>query len=249
MALRRLFMPAMNDADLLSRLTASHAEFFNGKSRMTDYLAMMNAKKDHFLIVDQETLEVVKIKNPFAKHKILIFDSRVPLIDVDNELKIRLNDLKTGLEILSQKKKGKSLKDFTQDDLDELMGSLNEDVRRRCLFVMQERERIKIAAEALLAGDKDLFAKTLYHSHEGLRDLYEASCPETDWLVKRASEQNGVLGSRMTGKGFGGCVYIIIQNNVIEEYEKRMDDYERIFGFRPVVYEVKPAGGAKLIAK
>jgi galactokinase len=79
--------------------------------------------------------------------------------------------------------------------------------------------------------------------------LYEVSCPETDWLVKRAQEVEGVLGARMTGNCFGGCVYVIIQPDKIEEYLSKMEDYERIFGFHPSVYEIAPGQAAKVIQK
>ena len=75
------------------------------------------------------------------------------------------------------------------------------------------------------------------------------SCPEVDWLVKRAAELEGVAGSRMTGLGFGGCAYTIIRRELVEEYKKRLEDYERIFGFRLEVYEVKLSSGAKIVNK
>lgn len=129
------------------------------------------------------------------------------------------------------------------------MGSLNEEIRRRCLFVMQEHARIVEVQKVLKDGDREAFLKLLMHSHEGLRDLYEVSCPETDWLVKRALEIPGVVGSRMTGNGFGGCVFVILSASMATEYESKMDDYERIFGFRPVTYELHTAGAARLITK
>jgi galactokinase len=52
----------------------------------------------------------------------------------------------------------------------------------------------------------------------------------------------------MTGSGFGGCTYTVIAEEAIEEYRKRLEDYERIFGFHPIIYEVKPAGSARLVS-
>jgi galactokinase len=101
--------------------------------------------------------------------------------------------------------------------------------------------------DALRKPDVSLLPKIIMHSHESLRDLYEVSCPEIDWLVKRAQEIEGVLGSRMTGQGFGGCTYTIIADKSIDEYKKRLEDYERIFGFKPILYEVRPSSAAKII--
>jgi galactokinase len=103
--------------------------------------------------------------------------------------------------------------------------------------------------DILKRADFPALSKLIYHSHESLRDLYEVSCPEIDWLVKRAQEIDGVLGSRMTGSGFGGCTYTILKEEAIEEYKKRLDDYERIFGFHPLIYEIRLATGTRVVTR
>jgi galactokinase len=127
------------------------------------------------------------------------------------------------------------------------MGDLPEDIRRCCLHVVQELRRIYGAEDALKQPDLPALSRIILHSHESLRDLYEVSCPEIDWLVKRAGEIEGVLGSRMTGQGFGGCTYTIIAEKAIGEYRRRLEDYERIFGFHPLIYNIRPAAGAALV--
>jgi galactokinase len=109
------------------------------------------------------------------------------------------------------------------------------------MHIVQEIRRVYDAEEAIRRADLPALSKILFHSHESLRDLYEVSCPEIDWLVKRAQETEGVLASRMTVQGFGGCTYSIIQEEAIARYRDRLEDYERIFGFHPVIYEVKLA--------
>jgi galactokinase len=132
-------------------------------------------------------------------------------------------------------------------DLVESMGELPEEIRRRSMHSVQEIRRVMDAEEALAHQDFALFSKVILHSHESLRDLYEVSCPEIDWLVKRAQEIEGVLGSRMTGQGFGGCTYTVITESAIGEYRRRFEDYERIFGFHPLIYDVRPATAARLV--
>ncbi|HRZ65894.1 MAG TPA: galactokinase, partial [Spirochaetia bacterium] len=96
-------------------------------------------------------------------------------------------------------------------------------------------------------GDAAAFGRTVNKSHSSLRNLYEVSCPEIDWLAKRATEIDGVLCSRLTGKGFGGCTLSVMSEAALAEYRKRLEDYERIFGFRPVVYETRIAGGLRVV--
>ncbi|GHU64782.1 galactokinase [Spirochaetia bacterium] len=248
MALKGFFQAAITEKELLTRLTASKALFFGKNISPVDYLIALNARKDQLLIVDEVSLEVKKIKSPLTKYKLLIMDSRVPRMGVEDELKQRQGDIKKGLELLSNKKQNTSFRDFAAPDLIESMGNLPEEIRRRSMHIVQELGRVQDAEGALKKPDLAVFSKILFHSHESLRDLYEVSCPEIDWLVKRAQEIEGVLGSRMTGDGFGGCTYTFIKDAVIEEYKKRLEDYERIFGFHPVIYEVKPATGTRVVA-
>jgi galactokinase len=245
-ALRAFFSAGISDKELLSRLTASSQVFF-GKTSALDYLIAFSAKKNYFLIVDEAAMEIKRIRSPLSKYKILVMDSRVPRQGVEDELKERQRDLKRGLALLSQKKQGMSFRDYATADLIESMGDLPEDIRRCCLHVVKELRRIYAAEDALRQPDLPALSRIILHSHESLRDLYEVSCPEIDWLVKRAGEIEGVLGSRMTGQGFGGCTYTIITEKAIGEYQRRLEDYERIFGFHPLIYDIRPAAGAALV--
>ncbi|MCL2320212.1 MAG: galactokinase, partial [Treponema sp.] len=207
MALKGFFQANVTDKELLSRLVASKALFFGKEISPVDYLIAFSAKKDQFLVVDEGSLEAVRIKSPVGKYRLLVMDSRVPRMGVDEELQQRQADIKKGLAMLAQKKQDASFRDFAATDLVESMGNLPEEIRRRCLHIVQEIRRVNDAEDSLKRGDLPSFTKIISHSHESLRDLYEVSCPEVDWLVKRAQEINGVLASRMTGQGFGGCTY------------------------------------------
>jgi galactokinase len=246
-ALRGFFQANINDRDLLSRLSAVQAAFFGKNAEVVDYLIAFSAKKDQFLLVDELSREVKKIKSPLSRYKMLIMDSRVPRMGVEDELKQRRQDIKKGLDLLSQKREGASFRDYATADLVESMGNLPEEIRRRSMHIVQEIRRVYDAEECLRLPDLPGLSRIIFHSHESLRNLYEVSCPEVDWLVKRAQETEGVLGSRMTGQGFGGCTYTFIKENAIDEYKKRLEDYERIFGFHPVIYEVRPASGVRVV--
>jgi galactokinase len=248
-ALKGFFQAPISDKELLNRLLAAGTAFFGKSVSPVDYLIAFNARKDQFLLVDEASMQVRRIKSPLSnKYKIVVMDSRVPRqVEVEGELKHRQQDIKKGLELLSQKKPGSSFRDYTAPDLVESMGDLSEEIRRRSMHVVQEIHRVYEAEDALKRQDFPLLSKVLLHSHESLRDLYEVSCPEIDWLVKRAQEIEGVIGSRMTGRGFGGCTYTIISEAAMGEYRCRLEDYERIFGFHPPTYEVRPATGARII--
>jgi len=249
MVLKGFFQANVSDRELLRRLAISKVLFFGKDVSPIDYYIVFAARKDQFVVADEARMEVKRVKSPLAKYRLLVMDSRVPRMGVDEELKQRQADIKRGLELLSNKKQGATFRDFAAMDLVESMGNLPEEIRRRSLHVVQEIRRVNDADESLKRSDTAVFSKIINHSHESLRDLYEVSCPEVDWLVKRAQELDGVLTSRMTGQGFGGCTYTFIREDVVEEYKKRLEDYERIFGFRPVIYEMKLASGCRIVAK
>jgi galactokinase len=248
-ALRGFFHAGIHDRELIDKLTASRMVFFNGDAASVDYFIEMNAKKDQFLVTDEKSREVKRIKSPLSGYRILLMDSRVPRMGVEDELKQRRRDLKKGLSLLSRKREGASFKDYVTADLVESMGNLPEEIRRRSMHVIQEIRRVYDAGDALKKSDFPGLSRIILHSHESLRDLYEVSCPEVDWLVKRAQEIDGVLGSRMTGQGFGGCTYTILREEAVKEYRSRIEDYERIFGFHPVFYEVRPATGSRVVSR
>ena len=245
--LRAFFNAPIENDELLEKLLASQKAFFEKPANPIDYAIAFFAQEGHFLKVDEITLEVKPIKSSLCDYKILVMDSKVPRIGVEDELKEHRKSIKKALELLSKKTDGTTFRDFATDDLIESMGNLPEEIRRRSMHIVQELRRVYDAEDALKKADFQNLSKIIFHSHESLRDLYEVSCPEVDWLVKRAQELDGVIGSRMTGRGFGGCTYTILKEEVVEEYRKRLEDYERIFGFHPVVYEVNIGKGVCLV--
>jgi galactokinase len=246
-ALRGFLKVKILDRELVRLLAESHRSFFGEEPNVADYITGLSARSDQILIIDEANLEITKIKSPFSRCKFILMDSRVPRLGVDNELAARREDLKNGLEMLSQGREGANFREFAAMDLMDSMGNFPEEIRRRSMHVVQEIRRVLDAGDYLTRADVDGFSRVIFSSHESLRDLYEVSCPEIDWMVKRAQETNGVLGARMTGQGFGGCTYTIIKNEAVNGYRERLEEYERIFGFRPGIYEVKLAAGSKLV--
>jgi galactokinase len=246
-ALRKLLRFQISDTDLAQRLYDAHVKFFGTQASLADYQVCLLAKKDQFLFIDSSSGEIIKIKSPLSRFRILLVDSRVPRMGTESEIVSRNADTMKGLEFLTRKFDGENFKDFGSKDLLDALGDFPEQIRRRSVHIVDEINRIKDACGALQRSDIASLARIIYHSHESLRDLYEISCPELDWLVKRAQELEGAAGSRMTGHGFGGCTYTIIRRELAEEYRKRLEDYERIFGFRPVIYDIKIAAGARIV--
>jgi galactokinase len=231
-----------HDDDALEKdVIAVDRLYFERQSRVSDYQATIRSSEAALVHVDAGTAQTESLPLPFGSARVLLTDSRVPRPPVDTELATRTADCAKGLSILGGASRG--LRAYDVNDLEEYMGIMPEHVRRHCSFFLDEILRVREAREAAQHGDLQSFSKALNRSQTGLRNHYEISCPEVDWLVKRSLEIDGVHASRLTGKGFGGCIITILENDSVNEYRQRLDEYERIFGFKPVVWDIEPGAG------
>jgi len=229
-------------ADLARTIVETDRSYFDKQSRVASYMATLTAAGGSLAFVDALKGTSEPLSSIFATSRLVLTDSRVPRPPLEGELRLRSDDCAAGLHLMNGSG-ARKLRDYTIDDLDEYMGMMPERVRRHCAFFVEEIQRVREAREAILHGDLQSFAKTLNKSQAGLRNSYEISCPEIDWLVKRALEIDGVLASRMTGKGFGGCTLSILDTKAMDEYKARLDEYERIFGFKPNALEISVGAG------
>jgi galactokinase len=246
LAFKELFGLNKRGEELADLARRAEAEFLGHPVPAYDHLAGAAPAGGTVSIVDLRTDRRRAVPFLEGNNLVVLTDSKVPRMSVDGELKQRADDCMKCLAVLARGSP-KTLRDFGPEDVDELMGSLPESVRRRCLHVVEEIARVAEAEEALVKGDAASFGRAVNKSHVSLRNLYEVSCPEIDWLAKRAVEIDGVLCSRLTGKGFGGCTVSVMAEAALPEYRKRLEDYERIFGFRPTIHETRLAGGLRVV--
>ena len=140
-------------------------------------------------------------------------------------------------------------------DINEVLEIETEDVQRKLKSVIREHKDLLEAKAGLETGDFFKFARSVNHSHETMRDMFNMSCPEIDWILKRVSElepnlelvTNPVTCGRITGKGFGRCLFAVMRENDVENFNSKLNEFEKIFGFHPECYEVEPSDGACII--
>jgi galactokinase len=129
--------------------------------------------------------------------------------------------------------------------LEAARGELDPRVHDRALHVITENERVLEAVAALDAGDHAALGRAFAASHASLRDRYEVSSPELDALVDIALGTPGVVGSRMTGAGFGGCTVTLARPDAVEALRRRVaTEYPARTGLRATLWELRAAGGA-----
>lgn len=245
-ALKTLFALSYRNEDVADFARRAEADFFGAPGRVDDLLAAACAMPNTVTIVD---LRVARRRSlPFfdGDWVVVLTDSKVPRLSLVSEAAQREASVKQALAILDPSGK-RNIRDFPPAEIEDLMGQLPESVRRRALHLAEEHRRVLDAEQALAEGDSVTFSRLLSRSHASLRNLYEVSCPEIDWLQKRAIETEGVLCSRLTGAGFGGCTVSIMTRESLVEYRAKVEEYERIFGFRPSIMETGMEGAMRIL--
>lgn len=246
LALKSLFSIPLRNEELPEIARKAQSLFFESPFPLYDYLSCLAPSSRTLSVIDLRSSRRRAVSFLGQEWALVLTDSRVPRASAEQELRQRAEDCKKCLAILAPKG-NRTLRDIKMAELDDLMGTLPESVRRRCIHIVEETSRVLEAEDALSRQDAAAFGRILNKSHLSLRNHYEISCPEVDWLVKRAQEIEGVLCSRMTGPGFGGCVVSVMKSDSLPEYRHRLEEYERIFGFKAIVHEVEINGGLKTV--
>ena len=121
-------------------------------------------------------------------------------------------------------------------------------VQKRMQYVFEENQRVLAMTHALQQGNATRAGQLLYEAHAGMQSLYEITCPEVDALVALAKNSQQVLGARMMGGGFGGCVLHIIKQESTAQYtEQACQAYYQQYKITPAVYEVTLGSGVSLV--
>jgi galactokinase len=211
---------------------------------MDQYASVMSIK-GHLILLDCLSLEAEFIPANFKSCKILLINSKVSHSIADSEYNTRRKECESALEIIRDRNKEvKTLRDVTLELLDSCKLRLSEKQTNRVLYVLQENKRVLAAADFLKTGKLQAFGKLMYQSHYGLRDLYEVSCKELDFLVKFSEEKEFIYGSRMMGGGFGGCTINLIEEADIANFSAEVKTaYQKEFNIIPEMITVVPVEG------
>lgn len=247
LALKSLFGLTIRNEELAELTCKAQSAFMETQVPIYDYLAGIAPGIRSLSIIDMRIPRRRAVQFLDESWNLVLTDSRVPRTSAEAELKQRIEDCRKCLQYIAPRG-GKTLRDVRMADLDDLMGILPESVRRRCIHIVEETSRVLEAEDALARQDESAFGRIMNKSHSSLRNHYEISCPEVDWLVKRSLEIEGILCSRMTGPGFGGCIISVMKTDALEEYKKRLEEYERIFGFKAQIHETSINGGMKVVS-
>ncbi|OUQ56960.1 galactokinase [Tyzzerella sp. An114] len=214
-----------------------------------DQFAVAMGKKDCAVFLDTSDLKYEYSEVKLDDAKIVITNSKVKHSLVDSAYNDRRNECEKALKSIQKIAKIKTLGDLSESDFETYKYIIDDEVcRRRAKHAVYENQRTIKAVETLKNNDIIEFGKLMNASHVSLRDDFEVSCDEIDILVDTAWSVPGVIGSRITGGGFGGCTVSIVKNENVDEFiEKVGKEYKEKTGITAEFYIAEIGDGARVI--
>jgi len=243
-ALNKIFDLGLDRLELAKIAQESEHNFIGAKVGIMDMYASLFSKKDSVMLLDCRNYKHEYLSILFDDHEILLIDTKVKHTLASSAYNNRREACEEGVRVIqSHFENVKALRDVSLPMLEKIRPEVDELVYKRCLYIVQEIERIQKATAALKANDLSTFGKLMYETHWGLSKLFEVSCDESDWLVRFAQE-NRVTGARQMGGGFGGCSINLILKSQRTRFEELV--HKKYFGeFKkePDFYSVNFADG------
>lgn len=219
---------------------------FNGVNcGIMDQFAIAMGKKDHAIFLDTADLSYTYAPIKLSGVKLVIACSNKKRGLGDSKYNERRSECETALSELQKAVKIKSLGELTEKQFEEYQSAISDPVRvRRARHAVYENQRTIKAVSALQANDIEEFGRLMNASHVSLRDDYEVTGIELDTLVEEAWKVPGVIGSRMTGAGFGGCTVSLVKEEDIDLFTRQVGDaYLKKIGYAADFYVVEIGDG------
>ena len=210
-----------------------------------DQFASAQGKKDHAIYLNCDTLEFEHVPVKLDGIKVVISNTHSPHHLDSGAYNDRVNQCKLAVEQISKVKPIKHLAELTEEDWCEVESAITDPIaHKRARHVVGEVARTAAAVEALKKGEIAYFGELMTASHVSLRDDFEVTGPELDALAEAAWQVEGVLGSRMTGGGFGGCTVSLVKDEAIEAFKAFVGaEYEKKTGLKADFYVAEIGDG------
>ena len=235
----------MTDLALIGQYSENN---FNGcNCGIMDQFAVAMGKADNAIFLDTSTLKFEYAPVKLKDAKIIITNSKVKHSLVDSAYNTRRQECADALAALQTVVSIESLGDLDMETFEKYKSVIGDPIKeQRAKHAVAENQRTIDAVAALKADNIELFGQLMNQSHISLRDDYEVSCEEIDILVDLAWNTSGVIGSRITGGGFGGCTVSIVKNDAIDTFIETIGTaYKEKVGHEAEFYTVEIGDGAR----
>ncbi|MFY0606823.1 MAG: galactokinase [Cyclobacteriaceae bacterium] len=224
LGLNELFGFNIGRVDMVKMSQKAEHNYAGVMCGIMDQFASMMGAEDQVLLLDCQSLEYSHFPMVLNNYTLMLCNSNVSHSLASSEYNTRRLQCNEGVEILKKKyPEVESLRDVNIEQLNDCKSDINEEVFRRCKYVIEENVRVHTIVEALKAGDLNAVGETLKAAQHAMETEYEITCPEIDFMADFANSRSDVLGARMMGGGFGGCTLNLIQKGKEEQFVKELD--------------------------
>ncbi|MEY3738077.1 MAG: hypothetical protein RL544_855 [Bacteroidota bacterium] len=247
-ACKQLFKLDISKEAMVTTAQLAENKFVGVNCGVMDQFASMFGKADHVIKLDCADLSYTYFPFKLEGISIVLFDTFVKHALASSEYNTRRAECETGLAAIRQQYKVASFREATLQMLDAVAVNITSAVYNRCKYVIEEIARMEAACTHLLAGEIAAFGARMYETHTGLSKLYEVSCPELDLIVENCILADAIIGARMMGGGFGGCVIALVQSSEVETlYHQINAVFENKFGRSMGKYVMQIGDGTALL--
>ena len=237
-ALNDLFNAGYSKLDLVKLSQAVENKFIGVNCGIMDQFAVAFGEKDKALMLNCDTLDYKAVDSNLGDYLLAIINTNKPRKLAESKYNERVQECQTALVALKQELDINYLCDIDSETFDKHKHLITDAViQGRAKHVVEENDRVKLAAKALSNNNLAEFGRLMYASHQSLRDLYEVSGVELDTVVDYAKTNPDVAGARMTGAGFGGCAIALVKKDAFAKFSEEVTTYYTSkIGYAPSVY-------------
>lgn len=243
--LNDVFQLGIDQIDLVKMGQQNENKYIGVNSGIMDEFAVGMGKKDQAILLDTNTMEYHYAPVELGDHVIVIMNTNKQRALADSKYNERRSQCEQALALLQTKLNIKSLGELSIDEFDRNSYLINDDTLiRRARHAVFENQRTLKAIKYLKENNLTEFGKLVNASHISLHYDYEVTGVELDTLVEAAWQQDGVLGARMVGAGFGGCAIAFVQKDQVESFKKNVGQtYQEKIGYKADFYIAEIADG------
>ncbi len=249
LAISKLYEKNLQPLEMARMALNAERSFVGLECGIMDQYASIFGKRNHVLLIDcmNETHRDVPLD--LGDHSLVLCNSHVVHELAGSAYNERRQQCGEGVTVIRKEYPHvTSLREVSLDMLSALRNTMKPVIFDRCAYVIRENNRVLDVVDKLEAGDLTGIGKLLYEAHDDMRENYEVTCPETDYLVELAHSSGVVLGARQMGGGFGGCTLNLILKNDVDAFREAVTaPYLERYGKMPTLIETETSNGAGIL--
>jgi galactokinase len=249
-ALNDLFNSGYTKLDMVKLAKSVENNFIGVNCGIMDQFAVAFGEKNKALMLNCDTLDYEAVDSNLGDYVLAIINTNKPRKLAESKYNERVQECQAAVKALRQKLDIQHLCDIDTDTFNQYEYLIADKVvSKRARHVIEENDRVRLAAKALANNNLAEFGRLMYASHDSLRDLYEVSGRELDTVVEYCKTNPNIAGARMTGAGFGGCAIALVKGDAFDNFSREVTVYyTQKIGYAPYAYKSLIGDGVGCLA-